>query len=87
MWREISDNTDDLRSDRREAEENINRRSCRGCRPRPEPDPEPELPIAEVLDDIVDSLHNIEECTCDRIVRLLRRILDAIENDNHHRPC
>lgn len=83
MWREISDNTDDLRDDRRDAVESASRRRCGGCKPRPKPQP----PFEEALDDIVDSLHNIEECTCDKIVRLLRRILDAVENDNNHRPC
>lgn len=39
--------------------------------------------VAGVLDDILESVEDIERCTCDQIVPLLRRILNAIENDHH----
>lgn len=45
--------------------------------------------IEDLLEDIKDILENIEECTCDEIVPLLRRILDAVDEDdhNHKRRC
>ncbi|PKM95880.1 MAG: hypothetical protein CVU84_03505 [Firmicutes bacterium HGW-Firmicutes-1] len=43
--------------------------------------------VEGILCDILDSVENIEECTCDQIVPLLRRILNAVENDDKHRKC
>lgn len=57
---------------------------CRRRRQRPIRD------IEDTLLDILDSVNDIEECTCNTIVRLLRRILDAVEdngNNNNHCRC
>jgi hypothetical protein len=43
--------------------------------------------IEDLLEDIKDILEDIEECTCDEIVPLLRRILDAVDEDDHHHRC
>ncbi|PKM50026.1 MAG: hypothetical protein CVV02_12960 [Firmicutes bacterium HGW-Firmicutes-7] len=52
------------------------------CRPRRRRRPSD---IEGILDDILDSVQDIEECTCDQIVPLLKRILDAVEEDDHRR--
>ncbi len=57
----------------------------RGCHCEERRRPEPVRDIEDILDDILESVNNIEECTCDRIVRLLKRILDVLEeNDRPH---
>ncbi|MBC7959192.1 MAG: hypothetical protein H7X94_04920 [Vallitaleaceae bacterium] len=83
MWQE----TAGARGCRNNArEEAANERRC-GCGERPRPRPEPVRGIEDILDDILESVNNIEECTCERIVRLLKKILDALEEDNHHDHC
>lgn len=42
--------------------------------------------LEEALEDIACTLEGIEECTCQRIPRLLMRILDAVE-DNKRPRC
>lgn len=85
MWQETAGVRGGNRNGRVDAV--VERRGC-GCEKRRRP--EPVRDIEDILDDILDSVNNIEECTCDRIVRLLKRILDAIEDDNgerDHKRC
>lgn len=55
--------------------------SCHDKRRRPSD-------VEDILCDILDSVEDIEKCTCDQIVPLLKRILDAVEDDDkRHRKC
>lgn len=70
--RNLRAQSDCCRNRREESERNNNRRRCNND-------------LEEALENIVDSLDNIEECVCERIPRLLMRILAAIEEDKRHR--
>lgn len=57
--------------------------SCRHHRRRRPDD------IEDILKDIRDAVDDIRECTCEEIVPLLRRILNAVDEEDgkchHHR--
>lgn len=77
MWQETAGVRGDSGRSREDAV--VERKGC-GCKEKRRP--EPVRGIEDILEDILCSVNNIEECTCDRIVRLLKRILDAVEDDD-----